>query len=263
MDNIPNNTDTTAAMHMSIALWTHPRSMSTAVERYFLERGDFQVFHEEFAYVFMGSNGSDVLPHAALDPEHPYDYESIRDYMEDARKHRPVFHKDMCYHALSYLLKDDEYLKNQTHIFLIRDPAEAVLSHATVHPELSFNTLGFAEMPTLFERIRSLTGVTPLIITASELTDDAESVLRRMCEYIGVRFDPSALCWDASMPSTWKSWGAWHTEAAARNSIGAPKKNYSVAFETHPKLKVMAEYCSPFYQYLKSSRTILQQEKAS
>ncbi len=39
-------------MHLSVALWGHPRSLSTALERSFMERGDFKVFHESFAYVY-------------------------------------------------------------------------------------------------------------------------------------------------------------------------------------------------------------------
>ncbi|MDH3659971.1 MAG: hypothetical protein OEU92_08075 [Alphaproteobacteria bacterium] len=33
-----------------IALWCHPRSMSTAIERIMRERGDCRCFHEPFLY---------------------------------------------------------------------------------------------------------------------------------------------------------------------------------------------------------------------
>ena len=32
-----------------VALWAVPRSVSTALERVFVERGDFKVFHEPFS----------------------------------------------------------------------------------------------------------------------------------------------------------------------------------------------------------------------
>lgn len=38
-------------MNRMIALWAHPRSRSTVLERVFIERGDFEVFHEPFAHV--------------------------------------------------------------------------------------------------------------------------------------------------------------------------------------------------------------------
>ena len=70
---------------VSIALWTHPRSVSTAFERYFLERRDFQVFHEEFAAVYQGNSSRAKLPHADLPPSGPGDYVGVRDRMEQTR----------------------------------------------------------------------------------------------------------------------------------------------------------------------------------
>jgi len=35
-----------------IALWSIPRSLSTAFERLMMQRGDFKVFHEPFSYFF-------------------------------------------------------------------------------------------------------------------------------------------------------------------------------------------------------------------
>jgi hypothetical protein len=37
-------------MHPLIALWSHPRSMSTAIERVMRERGDLDCAHEPFLY---------------------------------------------------------------------------------------------------------------------------------------------------------------------------------------------------------------------
>nr|WP_293108444.1 hypothetical protein [Okeania sp. SIO2F4] len=35
-----------------VVLWAHPRSLSTVFERIMMERGDFKIFHEPFAYVY-------------------------------------------------------------------------------------------------------------------------------------------------------------------------------------------------------------------
>jgi hypothetical protein len=39
-------------MHPIIALWTHPRSISTAFERVMMERKDFKILHEPFSYLY-------------------------------------------------------------------------------------------------------------------------------------------------------------------------------------------------------------------
>ncbi|MEZ5772185.1 MAG: hypothetical protein R3D61_11380 [Defluviimonas denitrificans] len=36
--------------HPIIAMWSHPRSMSTAIERIMRERGDLDCLHEPFMY---------------------------------------------------------------------------------------------------------------------------------------------------------------------------------------------------------------------
>ena len=39
-------------MHDIIFLWSHPRSLSTVMQRVMLERGDFRNFHEPFIYTY-------------------------------------------------------------------------------------------------------------------------------------------------------------------------------------------------------------------
>ena len=237
---------------VSIALWTHPRSVSTAFERYFLERRDFQVFHEEFAVVYQSNNSRTKLPHAQLPSAGPRDYVGVRDRMERARYDGPVFHKDMCYHAISSLIADHDYLAGQTNVFLVRTPEEAVLSLATIHPGVDFDSIGYAEMPLLFDHVRKATGRMPLVIDSADLTRDPEATLRLVCESAGISFDPAALAWDATMPAHWQPWSAWHSEAAQSTGITTPRRRYDVAFDSHPKLRAMVDFCSPFYAHMRS-----------
>lgn len=236
---------------VSIALWTHPRSVSTAFERYFLERRDFQVFHEEFAAVYQANGSRADLPHAQLSAAGPRDYATVRDRMEQARLSGPVFHKDMCYHALDSLIADHDYLAGQANVFLLRTPEEAVLSLATIHPEMDFDCIGYAEMPVLFDHVRQATGQAPLVIDSGDLTRDPEATLRLVCRYAGVPFDPAALAWEAEMPSHWNSWAAWHSEASRSTGITTPKQRYDVSFDSHPRLRAMADFCHPFYAHMR------------
>ena len=38
--------------HPLIFLWTHPRSVSSALERVMLQRGDLETLHEPFIYLY-------------------------------------------------------------------------------------------------------------------------------------------------------------------------------------------------------------------
>ncbi|MEU4847994.1 sulfotransferase family protein [Streptomyces gilvosporeus] len=241
-------------MHPSIALWSHPRSMSTALERSFIERGDFKVFHEAFAYVFFMHEERAAIPHKNPDPDHPLTYPDIKQMMESARHERPVFHKDFPYHCLDHLLDDPEYLLGQVNTFLVRDPEEAVLSHATVHPELTREVLGYEQLARAFDFVRELTGTAPLVINAADLAARPEATIAAYCAHAGIPFLPDALNWSAGEQPEWTTWSGWHTDVTASSGLRAPQRNYRFTYQTRPDLREFERYCRPFYEHLDQYR---------
>lgn len=241
-------------MHKSIALWSHPRSMSTALERSFIERRDFKVFHEAFAYVFFMHEERAAIPHKNPDPSHPLTYPEIKRMMEDARLEGPVFHKDFPYHCLDHLLDDPDYLRGQVNTFLIRDPEEAVLSHATVHPGLTREVLGYEQLARTFDAVRDLTGTTPVVVNAADLATRPEATLAAYCDAVGIPFLPEALHWSAGEQPQWSTWSGWHTDVAASNGISAPQRSYRFTYGTRPDLREFEQYSRPFYEHLDQYR---------
>ncbi|MCX2733037.1 hypothetical protein OOZ19_22585 [Saccharopolyspora sp. NFXS83] len=237
-------------MHRSITLWSHPRSMSTALERSFIERGDFTVFHEEFAYLFFVHEQRADIPHKNPDPDHPMTYPDIRDRMRAARREAPVFHKDFPYHALEELLADPEFLLGQTNTFLIRDPAEAVLSHATVHPGLTREVLGYEQLARLFDEVRELTGEVPALINAADLATDPQGTLAAYCAAIGLDFRAEALNWSSGEAPEWKTWSGWHDDVAASSGFAKPARNYRFSLADEPRLREFVDHCQPYYDHL-------------
>ena len=68
-------------MNNIIALWAHPRSMSTSVERSFRERGDCACHHEPFMYFhYLVKFGT---PYPGFDPENerPRDLHQIAEML--------------------------------------------------------------------------------------------------------------------------------------------------------------------------------------
>ena len=82
-------------MNRMVALWAHPRSRSTVLERVFIERGDFEVFHEPFSH--MAFDEYSAIPHGDLNGGLPRDYEAIKALLRNARQRSSVLHKDMCH----------------------------------------------------------------------------------------------------------------------------------------------------------------------
>jgi len=77
-----------------VALWAVPRSISTAFERVFVERDDFEVLHEPFsdAYYYGTDRLSDRF--ADAEPKEGYSFDSVLANVLEPREKR-VFVKDM------------------------------------------------------------------------------------------------------------------------------------------------------------------------
>lgn len=239
-------------MHISIALWSHPRSLSTAFERSFMERGDFQVFHEEFAYVYYMHEKRAEIPHKNEDLSHPRTYGEIRDLMEGARVDGPVFHKDFPYHVLDHLLKDPDYLRGQVNTFLIRDPEEAVPSHLSVHPGLGRDALGYRQLVALFDVVRELTGTTPVVINARDLTENSANTMSAYCEAVEIPFLAESLKWNPGQKAQWKTWQGWHTDVASSSGFAVPAGRWKLDEADIARARAFIDECRPHYEYLDS-----------
>ena len=81
--------------HPIIALWVHPRSMSTAVERIMRERGDLTCFHEPFMYDYYLNRSPRKMPQFEPEEDQHRTYAETWDLILDAAEQGPVFFKDM------------------------------------------------------------------------------------------------------------------------------------------------------------------------
>ena len=76
-------------MHKIIPLWVHPRSLSTPMERIMMERGEFKIFHEPFAYVYyVDDKKAAEPPDWPFDPEHPKTYPDIKKRILEAAQEK-------------------------------------------------------------------------------------------------------------------------------------------------------------------------------
>lgn len=173
-------------MNKIIALWAHPRSRSTVLERVFIERKDFQVFHEPFAHMAFGPEST--IPSDEWDEQLPRTYQDIKDTLLDARQRGHVFHKDMCYHCEDELKNDAQFLLQHTNIFLIREPIDSILSHHSIFPDMPLEAIGHKAMYEVFCAVTKLTGAVPYVINADDLANNPEHVIRKLCDYLNIEF---------------------------------------------------------------------------
>ncbi len=189
-----------------IAMWSGPRNVSTALLRSWGNRADSAVWDEPLYAHYL----------TRYEPDHPGIPEILATHENDWRKVvetilGPIpggkaihYQKHMAHHMLPHI--DDDWLAGVSNAFLIRDPAEVLLSMSKVMETVTLRDTGFADQYRLFEKVRELTGETPPVIDARDIGTDTEGALRALCAALGVPFDPAMLSWP---PGPRGSDGVW------------------------------------------------------
>jgi hypothetical protein len=230
------------------ALWTHPRSISTAFERVMIERGDFKILHEPFSYYYYVKQDNATIEQEYVDPEHPTDYNQIKSHIRANTAEKPVFFKDMCSHCFKPLAEDDAFLRELTNTFLIRDPAKAIASYYAMNPKVTLEEIGLKQISTIFEKVADMDGNAPVVVDADDLEEDPDGIIRAYCRRLGLRFIPEAMSWAPEHQEEWDIWKDWHTDAAQSTGIQKSMESFEETVANNDHLKRFYDDLLPFYE---------------
>lgn len=234
------------------ALWCHPRSASTAFERIMRERGDLDVLHEPFMYDYYLNRAPRLFPDFKPDPDHPSDYPSIREMLLERAKRGPVFLKDMAYYVVDALPDDLEFMGAIRHAFLIRDPAQSILSYHKRDPEFVSEEVGIEAQWRLYQAIRDA-GFDAQVIKSSDLRASPDSTMAAYWLASDLPQKPDALNWDAKVPEGWETVQEWHTETLTSGAIRPPEEGRDYRAELATLGAPFTDYDArhrPFYELL-------------
>lgn len=233
-----------------LALWTVPRSASTAFERMVIERDDHTVFHEPFSVPYYYGPGKRSLRYDEVREDATP--EAVVVEIAQAATRRPVFVKDMAYHLRGI----DRGVWNRivtewTHSFLVRDPARTLPSFAKHWPDPTAEEAGFEALGELLDAATDA-GVSPVVIDSDDLLTDPHGIVRAWCEAVDLEFDRNALSWDPGMRPEWDVWEEWHTDVAA--STGLESVDLEPAKPVDDALVELHARCAPVYERLRNLR---------
>jgi hypothetical protein len=241
-------------MNPLIAIWAHPRSRSTALERVMMERGDLHVVHEPFSEIYYRREQRAQPVGASFSrTEPPPRYGEIRDDLVEQASKRPVLFKDMCYHCLSHVLRDDDFLRRTRHVFLIRDPAMSIASHYAKNPNVTREEIGYEAQAVLFQKVRALS-LSATVIDAEELVAAPQRFAEALFRALDLSNCPEALNWEAGHRAEWDSWKAWHVEAAVSSKMETGKTEYADTVHNNEMLTAYFDYHLPYYRQLHKER---------
>ncbi|NEP14607.1 MAG: hypothetical protein F6K14_31300 [Symploca sp. SIO2C1] len=240
-----------------VVLWAHPRSLSTVFERMMMERGDFKIFHEPFAYIYYVLHKKAPATGMIINPQHPTKFEDIKNYIIQGSQKQPVFLKDMAYHCYEYLLNDQKFLTNLTHTFIIRDPAKSIPSYYFLDSNIIEDELGYKQQYYLFKRITELLGKAPILIDADDLQRYPKKILFSYCKQLNIEFMPKIFEWKQFYEQQWNIWKIWHADVASSTRIYSKNINeYEENITNNDRIRELYEHSLPFYEQMYKYRLL-------
>jgi sulfate adenylyltransferase len=220
-----------------------PRSISTAFERVFVERDDFEVLHEPFSVSYYYGEDRISGRFADAEPKAEYGYQRV---LEDVLKPREkrVFVKDMAYHARGVL--GPEFASRFVNTFIVRDPKYVLVSLHKMWPDFTLEETGYEDLYRLF-RYATDAGEDVAVVDAMTFSENPSGVLAAYCEHLEVPFRSGSLSWEAGEVSSWDTWEGWHEEAESSTGIEPAER---LDPELPPELEAAYEHCLPYYYEL-------------
>lgn len=235
-----------------IAMWSGPRNISTAMMRSWGNRADTTVWDEPLYANYLTRYTPDHPGIEEITAAHESDWRKVVAAMlgpvPDGRT--VFFQKHMAHHMLPHI--DDSWLASVSNAFLIRDPAEVLLSMSKTMRTVRMQDTGFADQRRLFRRVRELTGTTPPVVDARDVGTDAEGVLRALCAALDVPFDPAMLAWPAGPRETDGVWAKYWYAAVNRSTGFLP---WTPRTEPLPeRVRPLLDDCMAAYEELRRER---------
>jgi len=237
-----------------IAMWSGPRNISTAMMRAWENRPDTWVVDEPLYAHYL----------TQVQVNHPGVDEVIASGNADWRRvvsglvgeiprGRVIYYqKHMAHHYLPHLRGD--WVLSLTNAFLIRHPAEMLVSLAAKMGPPALRDTGLPQQVEIFRLVRERLGTTPPVLDAEDVLRDPRGALQRFCAAVGVGFSERMLSWPAGSRETDGVWSKYWYDAVERSTGFEP---YQPRSRKVPKsLEPLLAECLPHYEELARYRLV-------
>ena len=231
-----------------IAMWSGPRTVSTALMRSFENRPDTTVVDEPLYGYYLARTG---VAHPGRDDviaSMPSDWRHVLSQLTQAALPAGAsvyYQKHMTHHLLPEI--DRAAFTGLTHAFLIRDPRRLLASYARVRSQPTLADLGLAQQAEIF---RAFGGP---VIDSADILRDPRAALTALCDALGIGFDPAMLSWPAGPRPTDGVWARYWYDSVWR-STGFTAQAETADADLPAELAPLAAACQPFYDELAAHR---------
>jgi hypothetical protein len=139
-----------------------------------------------------------------------------------------------------------------THAFLIREPERMIASYLRKRDSAEFDGFGMDRQVEFFERESDRLGHAPPVVDANDVLANPEAVLSKLCEALGIVWDPAMLSWPPGRRGTDGPWAPhWYGSVEKSTGFGLPETQ---PVDLPPEAQRLADRCRPYYKRLASHR---------
>lgn len=204
-------------------MWSGPRNLSTAMMYAFAARADCAVWDEPFYAAYLAATGIDhpmrdeVIAAGETDPQ-----AVAARCLGSIPAGKPHFYqKHMTHHMVEGFPLD--WMAGVTNVFLIRHPARVLASYVKKRETPTLEDIGIVQQVAIYDRVRAM-GQEPVVIDSADIRADPEGMLTRLCEAIGLPFDPAMLSWPSGGHPDDGVWAAhWYDAVHQSTGFGGPE----------------------------------------
>lgn len=229
-------------------MWSGPRNISTAMMRSFGARPDCAVSDEPFYGAFLKATGEPHPMARETIDSMDCDWNSVLESLSgEAPGSAPVWYQKHMPHHMTGPVSIASFTQHR-HAFLIRAPERVVASYRRKNELRRPEMLGFAQLREYFEFEAERSGTVPPVIDSDDILADPPGVLARLCETLGIAWDPAMLGWEKGPHKEDGIWGEhWYDKVNASTGFGPPP-GQSPALEG--EYLATAEACKADYEEL-------------
>ena len=226
-----------------IAMWSGPRTVSTALMRAWENRPDTAVTDEPLYAFYLDRTGLDHPGRDAVIASQPTDWRVVLAGLA----HGPLpggavigYAKHMTHHLLPEV--DRAALAPFRHAHLIRDPRELLASYARVRAEPTLADLGLRQQAEIFETFGGP------VVDSRDLLTAPEGTLRALCQALGVPFDDRMLAWPAGPRDSDGVWAPYWYDSVCPPPASPPTARPAAPLPA--RLEPLADQCLPYFDRL-------------
>jgi hypothetical protein len=231
-----------------IAMWSGPRTVSTALMRSFGNRPDTVVVDEPLYGYYLANAAADHPGRAEIVASMAADWREVLGQLTHAPlpEGKSVYYqKHMTHHLLPEV--DRSALSGLRHAFLIRNPRRLLASYARVRSAPVLADLGLVQQAEIFAAFGGP------VIDSADILRDPRAALEALCDALGIGFTPDMLSWPAGPRDTDGVWAPYWYDSVWRSTGFGPYRP-PADNDLPPELAGLAAQCEPFYDELAAHR---------